>query len=605
MVKSLLDKGGVGTVYEAQGVADRRRVAVKLLHGGRFPITAVAKERFRAEIGNALALKHPRLVEAYDFGRSADFDFLVMEYVGGGTVANQIKAGRYDDVTALRWCAQLVDGLSYLHGQGYVHRDLKPNNLLLDESGNLKIGDLGILRDLSAEAYLTLTGDQLGSVLYISQHQREEPDQASVADDAHSAACCMYEILSRRRIHVYPEDLRALVGARFPAYLCDLVMGCLAERDAADALAELSRLFRTSADGTLTALDSARQTYDVEVISLGDSRRNIGLQRKALAEAAPLRLIAELTYPHDWKEGPFRATFLSERLLMVTPSIMNSHGQYTADFLRVAAGRLEKVGSMRIESPFQVIRDCNGRLITACTTGVRVYDVRPDAQPVLHELSHFVSGVDFHAMAMAASRHLPLIVVGSWAAAPVIVNTETGKWRHLQVDPGIIWNGLGETAFVGERTLIVQHNSLTELFLYEIDLDASDRVIGRYAFPRELSDIEASERTGEIFACHHAGLECLNVHDGQRKWAFNPPTCVNQLSLNPAETVLAIQVGLLDGGRIALVATEGGAMAFLPDTGERDTLREARHIDWSPNGELLCVSDMHSCVSVFGRHEFA
>src|SRR5215218_7783226 len=110
IIKSLIDRGGVGAVYDAQRVSDRIRVAVKVLHGGRFPVTAVARERFRTEIANAMKLRHAWLVQAHDFGQIEDHDFLVMEYVGGGTVAKQIERRQYDDETALRWCAQLLEG---------------------------------------------------------------------------------------------------------------------------------------------------------------------------------------------------------------------------------------------------------------------------------------------------------------------------------------------------------------------------------------------------------------------------------------------------------------------------------------------------------------
>jgi serine/threonine protein kinase len=603
-IKSLIDRGGVGAVYDAQRTNDRVRVAIKLLHGGRFPITDVAKERFRVEITNAIKLRHPRLVGTYDFGQTSGHDFLVMEYITGGTVASQIKPGRYDDETALRWCAQLLEGLTYLHAQGYIHRDLKPNNLLLTGSGDLKIADLGIVRDLSAEAYLTLTGDQIGSVLYISRHQRERPADANIDDDAHSAACCMYEILSRRRIHVYPEHLSDIVRNKFPAYLCDLIMGCLAGHEPAEALAEVTQILRIGPDGRLIAeKDANRPSLNTEVFSLVKGNRNVGLQRRRLAEAAPLELACELTISPDRKDGPYRATFLTEEVMMVIPDNMNSHGKYSVDLFFVSDRKIEKIDSMMIESPFQVTRDSNGRLVTASTTGVRLYETENSGR--LRETARFqFPGKEFHAMAIAASRELPIVAIGSWTDAPVILNTDTGQWHRLQADSDVIWNGLGETAFLGARKLVLQHNPASDLFVYDVDLDSGDRIVSQFSFPRELSGIAASEKTGAVFACHSGGLECFNVDDGERKWFFAPPTCVNKVLLNPAETVLAIQIGYLDGARVALVEVEGGTLAFLPDTGDRDSLRNAKHMDWSPSGARLCVVDRENCLSIFMRDKF-
>ena len=96
----------------------------------------------RREIASALKLKHRFLVEAYDAGQIDDADFLVMEYVPGGTVARRIEHGDYDDGMALRWCAQLLESLRYLHECGWIHRDMKPNNLLFSATEDLKISDL-------------------------------------------------------------------------------------------------------------------------------------------------------------------------------------------------------------------------------------------------------------------------------------------------------------------------------------------------------------------------------------------------------------------------------------------------------------------------------
>ncbi len=79
---------------------------------------------------------------------------------------------------------------------------------------------------------------------------------------------------------------------------------------------------------------------------------------------------------------------------------------------------------------------------------------------------------------VAASREVPLVAIGSWIAAPVILNTDTAQWRALQADPGVVWNGLGETAFLGRRKLVLQYNPASELLAYEVDLDADDRIVG-------------------------------------------------------------------------------------------------------------------------------
>ena len=199
-----IDRGGVGTVYLAKSRAEGTKVAIKVLHGGRFAIPDTAVERFRKEIEVALSLDHPNLIKALDAGEYQGKPFLVLEFMPGGTVAQRIAKKDYDDATAFQWCKNLLDGVLHLHGRRLVHRDLKPNNLLVTADGTVKIADLGIVRDTTAQAYLTSSGDPMGSALYISRNQRENPSQAGPDDDVHAACCCIYDILSRHRIHVMP-----------------------------------------------------------------------------------------------------------------------------------------------------------------------------------------------------------------------------------------------------------------------------------------------------------------------------------------------------------------------------------------------------------------
>jgi serine/threonine protein kinase len=600
IIKSLVDRGGVGAVYDAHRVSDRMRVAIKVLHGGRFPVTAVAKERFRTEIANAMKLRHRWLVEAYDFGQIEDYDFLVMEYIGGGTVAKQVERGQYDDETAFRWCAQFLEGLGHLHSLGYIHRDLKPNNLLLTTSGDLKIGDLGILRDVSAEAYLTLSGDQIGSVLYISRHQREMPTDAGIADDAYSAACCMYEILSRRRIHVYPEHLSNIVGERIPVYICDLIMGCLAGYEPVEALAELTRLLRVQPQRQSCLPDDARRPeLNSVVVHLGTSNRNAGLQRKRLVQLAPLKLEAELKIPADGDNKSFNVTYLSEEVLLASPTIMNDGESYKAHLLALRSHSLEVVGSAMMISPRLLTRDSRGRLVTASSRGIRIYETETHLGFGLREVAvHYPP--DLHGVSIVPSRQGPLVAASQWSGAPFLLNTDTGQFRQLQVDVNEDSLESPHLAFIGRRTLVLQHDN--ELVLYEVDIEGKDRIVTKLPFAKSLLAIEASEKLGVLFACHLSGLDCLSIENGRQKWSMALPGALKlEARLNPSESILAIQcgTGTIFGSRIVFIEPEGGTMIYLPDTGENDTMRKAPYFDWSPSGATFCVSDFEGFASVF------
>ena len=237
----LLDRGTTGRVYCGHTLVDRKKVAIKMLSDGRFPLSDAAILRFRQEVNSYLRIDHPNVVKYYDYGLDhREHVFFVMEYLEGGTIAQRIQRKDYSDSMASRWCSEIVGGLKYLHDHGFVHRDLKPSNLLLTKEESAKIGDLGILYDISPNAYLTMAGDQMGAVPYISRHQRDHPELASPSDDTYSACCCCYEILSRERIHVFPKDLFEVTRGRIPRHICDLIMGCLTETSGDDTLRQLS-----------------------------------------------------------------------------------------------------------------------------------------------------------------------------------------------------------------------------------------------------------------------------------------------------------------------------------------------------------------------------
>jgi len=607
IIKSVIDRGGVGAVFKGQRVSDGAPVAIKVLHGGRFPLTDVARERFRREIRNTLRLKHPYLVQAYDSGQTSGHDFLVMEYVSGGTVAKQIERAAYDDETALRWSAQLVHGALFLHSQGFIHRDLKPNNLLLSQAGDLKISDLGIVRDSSSDAYLTLSGDQIGSVLYISRRQRKSPAEADASDDAYAAACCLYEILARRRIHVYPEHLTEVIGDRLPPYLCDLVMGCLAEREASEALVELGTLLQPHTNGESHLTPAAkRPSLNLPITALGNIPRNAGLQRKRLAAAAPLALQASRRVtPRKLHDPNFRTVHLAEdRLLAIfDPERKGEQLQgwlidpKTLDSTQVEVSALDYV---RISA-----RDTKDRLIVPQENRVDVYELEPGSPATLrHVRSITPSSLQFHSMTIVANNSQPMMSIGSWTQSPVLIDTETGGCRRLKVDASVEWNGLGQTAFLGEHNLVVHHSG--HIVVYQLAPNGDDQLLVKHAFPREVVGLAASAKLGLIFACCSRGLECLDASSGTRRWflplAYSPGG--PPLVMSPTQDILAVECthGFSEKS-LALIDPLAGAMAYLPRSyaEDGDSWYRMSSFDWSPSGKALCVSYEDGTVQIFER----
>jgi serine/threonine protein kinase len=208
--------GGMASVWEAHDELLDRRVAVKLLasHLGE---DDRARRRFAREARAAAGLSsHPNVVTIYDVGELDGKSFIVMELVGGGTVADRLRAGdersgderaargRIPHRVALRWLSEAGSALDAAHEAGVVHRDVKPANMLLDtqrtssagtgDKGRLALADFGIAR-LGLEDQITQTGQVLGTASYISPEQAMgEP--ATAASDRYSLAVVAFELLT-------------------------------------------------------------------------------------------------------------------------------------------------------------------------------------------------------------------------------------------------------------------------------------------------------------------------------------------------------------------------------------------------------------------------
>ena len=188
-LQSLIGRGGMGRVYRAEQLATRRAVAVKVLDRATTDPAKLAA--FRREAATVAQLEHPHVVPLYDYGDHQGIQYLVFRFLTGGTVADRIRAGPIAVDTALRWLDDVADALDAAHKRGIVHRDVKPSNLLLDESGNVYLGDFGI-----AAAAVDLEGSAAGgSAAYASPEQGRgaTPDASS---DVYSLAVTAFEMLT-------------------------------------------------------------------------------------------------------------------------------------------------------------------------------------------------------------------------------------------------------------------------------------------------------------------------------------------------------------------------------------------------------------------------
>jgi len=191
-----LGSGGMATVYRAWDRAREVTCAVKVLDG-LLSRDDEFRRRFRREAAAAMSLAHERIVRVDDCGDDGPRQFIVMEYVPGGTLHDRVRRdGALPEADALRIAAEVADALAYAHSRGVVHRDIKPHNVLLTADGHVKVADFGIARTLDG-THLTRTGSLVGSAHYLAPEQARG-DPAGPAVDQYALGVVLFEVLVGR-----------------------------------------------------------------------------------------------------------------------------------------------------------------------------------------------------------------------------------------------------------------------------------------------------------------------------------------------------------------------------------------------------------------------
>ncbi|MGE0712607.1 MAG: protein kinase [Planctomycetota bacterium] len=198
-----LAHGGMGVVLEGVDTQTQRRCAIKLLKGNK--VTALARFKREAEVGQRLG-EHPGIVPVWEAGAlPAGEPFYVMEFVEGASLSQRIRDG-LPQADAVRLVSEVARAVHFAHERGVIHRDLKPQNVMVTPEGRARLTDFGVAKALDDPDDITATGAVMGTVTYMSPEQVEDSKRVDERTDVYGLGCVLYASLTGRP----PVDLRGL-----------------------------------------------------------------------------------------------------------------------------------------------------------------------------------------------------------------------------------------------------------------------------------------------------------------------------------------------------------------------------------------------------------
>ena len=211
-ILSLLGKGSMGTVYKAIKVDTGRTLAVKILS------RALQKNkrfvgRFIKEAKAMARLDHTNIVQCIDVGISGGTYYMAMEFCNGPTVGDILgRGGSLNELRAVQIVYQVADALEHAHADGILHRDIKPDNIMVVENGVAKLCDLGLVKDLDSDGSTTDIGVTMGTPNYISPEQARGDDSVDFRSDIYSLGATFYHMVTGSTPFGYPNPAVVMVA---------------------------------------------------------------------------------------------------------------------------------------------------------------------------------------------------------------------------------------------------------------------------------------------------------------------------------------------------------------------------------------------------------
>ena len=268
-IKKTIGSGGMSTVYLAEDTRLDRDVAVKVLRiDQRLGLGEKGRKeiilRFQQEAKAAARLNHPNIVSIYHVGQQGEQYYIIMEYLDGSSLSHLMKSReRFVGDTVLQWMDQVCDGLHFAHEHGVIHRDIKPDNLILLKNGIVKITDFGIARLEKSELVKTKDQTFMGTIYYCSPEQLREFRNIDRRTDIFSLGVVLYQLLTGKlpfRGESIAETINTIISRdpvaprrivrEIPAALERIVLKCLAKNpaDRFQTAEELREALRESSD---------------------------------------------------------------------------------------------------------------------------------------------------------------------------------------------------------------------------------------------------------------------------------------------------------------------------------------------------------------------